>query len=299
MNRLLTALLAMIFIFGGSGYFCLTLLIMILTGILPFDSTTLLLKNIVLTYHLYGLVGMCYIMLCFLSLVACFLTYWFDMSFKDLKVKLQELNDSTKDETTNTEKGPTEIEKKINKFLELKHNIITTVYDKVKFAEKYLIKLKSVCEYLSRIFDKICYMIYSLTCKVRMMTNNVVVFREIYYVYDQMCKFKKNIEMIKSMYCASQDALDDELVISDKDTNSKSKLDMKDSLGLFGDMGMDLDELKKEMNEMSSQYKSMTPEQKKEEANKAFDAIKNMFNNVNFDAMMNLDMSKFNKSDED
>jgi len=239
MNRLLTALLAMIFIFGGSSYACLSLLMMLLTGIIPFDSTALLLKNVILTYHFYGLVGIFYVMMCFISLVACFVTYWFDMPFKELKVKLQELNDSTKDEKNNTEKVQTELEKKINKFLELKDSITATFYDKILFYEKYLVKLKSCCEYLSQVFDKICDMIYSVMCKVRVMTENVIVFREIYYVYDQMCKFKKNIEMIKSMYCNTQDTLDDELVISDK--KSKSKLDMKDSLGLFGDMGMGMD----------------------------------------------------------
>jgi len=274
MDRLLGALLTLLFVFYGTGSTCLGLMTTCITGMTTMNYRILFLITQLLTYYFYGFIGMFYVMMCSLSMIGCCAMYWFDMSPEDMKQKINELKDGSP--LTDSTSQRYLFDDKVKRLIEYKNNGVELFYKKTGLTADHVTKMRSSYIYVSQLFDKLCDMIYSCMCYVRKVTNDLVGFKTIYYSYDRMCTFMENVENVRAMHMDSY-AMQNTLTDTESQTNDKGKL------GLFGAMSPNDME---EMELMQKQYQNMTPLQKKEEADKAMDMLKNMFSGFNLDTMM-------------
>jgi hypothetical protein len=303
MDKLTTTSLILLFLSKGTGFTCLGLLLMMLLGIAETNHKTLFCISVLVTNYFYGIIGVFYATLYSLMIFSCSVMYLFNVSVSDMKGKMLEFRNSTLKDEGNEPGLMTSFEINVTKIPEYKRHYSNIFFEKTNLTEERLNYLKSYYTYISYIFDKLCDVVYFLICKIRSNTENVVILKNIYYIYDQMYHCSNKMDVFRAV-CTdmrnSNNTKNTELInysnnntkVFDKgDKNRNSENNNKSTAGAFS--GFNENDMQVMQEEIQKQYNNMTPQQRKEEADKAMIMFKKLCDSTNFDAMMNSMINDF------
>ena len=205
MDKLLVALLGFSFIFGNSGLTSAGLLALLFSGAVPLNHITLVSLTYLITYYFYGLYGLFYFMTASLSMITCGAMYWFELSVADIKqnannLKFQANENSSEFTDSSKSTNLTEFDKKLAVLTDLKTHGINSFCQKSGLTPEHIVSLKGYYNVASTQFNMVCDVIYGYMCQFRETTKNIAVLTTIYYAYDQIWVYKKNIETVRSLH---------------------------------------------------------------------------------------------------
>lgn len=223
MDKLSISLLALSFIFGGSGITSAFLVTMLCSGSATFNYATLFGLTTFLTHYFYGFFTTIYIMLSSLALIGSGTMYWLDLSVDDVKHKVsvfdQQLIDETQPDPEGSEnskdtKGSENSEnlnplnQKIKKIFDVSNSYknisIDVLQKRLKVTPEKIIIAKRRYAYVSLKFDTVCRVLYKYLCRFQEATKNVPGLKLLYGIYQQIYSFIKNIETIRNLHKISR-----------------------------------------------------------------------------------------------
>lgn len=198
MDKLLIAILGFSFI-SGAGLTSAILLTLLFTGCVKIDCQTLFGISSLLTYYFYGILGLIYITLFSMAMIASGIMYWYEMSIDDMKKNALILN-----EQIDKEHNLDGFDKKLLYLNNCKKESIETFYKKTGLTEQHLTTIKSGYSDLSRRFNKLCDITYNYMYMFRNSTNDIAGLKILYSIYDLICEYKENIETVRSLHNLSR-----------------------------------------------------------------------------------------------
>jgi hypothetical protein len=259
MNKLLIVVLSMLFIFSGAGLASAGFLTMVLSGIIPIDHVSLFCLCCLLTYNFYGLVGLLYIILNCIALIACSIMWWYDLSFNDLNKMYIDCQSSESESVS-------EFNKKIDMFNQYKSNGSKKFYEKLGLTEKKIAQYTAYCSNISNKFDVFCCIVCKYLGMFCEMTRDVPGLRTVYYLVDQVIVWKENVDAYRTIHKAHNPFSDMHETVAEKSENADplSLNALIESLGNLNAMDRshpDNDELspeqKKQLDDMMSNMTNM------------------------------------------
>ena len=210
MNKLLSSLLFFSFIYLGTAPTCFIYFALILSKIIMLDFITLSVYTILLTYYVYGLFGVFYLLVSTSILVLCGIMYWYELSVNDIKHHMIKYAE--------TDSESIELNKQITEYHEFINNHVSFLLQKINITESKLNILNNyynhMCSYLPTInkyytlsssyYDKIFSATYGYMKQLRGITSDVPLIKYIYYVYDKIVNNIMNIESLRFFHKISR-----------------------------------------------------------------------------------------------
>jgi hypothetical protein len=312
MNRLSIASLLSLFIFCGSWTFSTILLFLLYNGVISFSYLAIICLNFLLTYYTYGLTGVLYMAVSLVTMMGCGFMYWSNISSDSVKIAINNsvsnlnnisfINTSTK---TLCESG---IYKRLINGLEVMSNyrkeFTRKIYNNYLTQNRIDVVKNSLIK-ASDLFDCFCAYMYVYLCMMRTYTQNLPVFKNIYFVFDQIVESKTNFDSFKDFHNLSIRPINiPEVSLTLGVKNSTSSSGSRGSSGSSGGgiknivNGPDINsDIFGEINDMSKQFKTMSPEQLKQMDEMAKQIFQGMGSNngMNFMGMFD-DMQKMDQS---
>lgn len=317
MDRLIIALLIVLFFCGGSGLTSAGLLALIFGGVIDVTYATLSTVSVLLTYYICGLTGLFVVMFSSIALISSGCMYWYEMSFGDVKKMLQDMNkkgqasgekesrdkdsdkkkkESETDENESDDSKTQSFEKRLTEFSEYKTKSVQAFYDKTGLTDQRLEKYKGYYLFVSTKFDSFCDASHYYLCQFRAATEEIAGLRELYSGYDKCLELKTNLEGLRSLHKLSRTMQMPSAQSTASGSNSKSRessgsQQKADPLAaLFGGMGgsggmpgmggMDFGELMKMNQQMESQLSSLPADQRQQLDKMAMEMMGGMFGNM-------------------
>lgn len=220
MNNLSITALLLSFIFNGVGFTALSLFISLFTGIFTLTHANLFGLLTLVTYYLYGLFGMCYVLMSSFTLILCGYMYWYEVNFDDVKKMANQLKEQTIKEQMTTEDDQILKDKQtVNNYssqLESQLQFLKTTFNrytettKVFFEKKLGLtsertqKLFDIFSKISLWYDGVTLLLYQYLVKIREFTKNTPALKHVYYFYDRLFKYKKGLETLRLMHKLSR-----------------------------------------------------------------------------------------------
>lgn len=205
--------------------------------ILP-DFITLSVYTILVTYYFYGLFGLIYLLGSTSVLILCGIMYWYELSPDDIKQHMIKYVESDPESV--------EVNKQITQYNQFVNKQISFVFQKIYLTESNLNTINRyynhICSYFPMInkyytltssyYDNICSATYGYMKQLRIITSDIPIIKNIYFVYDKLIVNIMNIETLRLFHKLSrnmQNAMNS-LEASDKKT-SKDNNNVSDSFG--------------------------------------------------------------------
>ena len=192
MDKLSTSIILLLVLFYGSDTAFLCLAICIMFGFAPIDHITMLSLCGLFTCAFYGALGLVYIAFSLLVIIGCAFMYWYDFSLDTVLQKLAEMQ--TPANTSDTLVTQSNDKCTLSRY----------IYTKLGVSDARIEKNNAIYNGISHRFDAIlCYM-WQYCVKFRQITEHLIMFNKIYYIYDLIISAKNSIETIKALHKASR-----------------------------------------------------------------------------------------------
>ena len=288
MDRLSVAILVSLFLFSGSGLASATFLAYIFFGVASIDHVTLFSLCSLLTYNFYGLLGMFYVLMCSLTLIACGLMYWYEMSVDDLKKKASEMQTQVGDKNSDGSQTGA-IDERLKVANDYKNNLLGTFWLKTGLTEERRAKYWEHYLTASNKFDTFYVFATAYASQFRDLTKDIPVLKTLYYAYDQFFVYKQSIESVRALHKLSRNltmppsqpqtrGASSNVSVDSNSESSTSSAPPVDLGAMFGGLNMP------DMEEMQKQMENMSPEEKK----RMDDMTEQMMKNMNLGDMMKM-----------
>lgn len=232
MNRLIFAILTLLYIFSGSGLTAIGLITTMMFNQIELNHISLFALTILLTKCFYGLIGLMYMFVGSMIFLLCGVCYWYEMSLNDIQQQMVQFKEENIVRSTSESKELTSFDKNWESLRQYKTEKINTFCEKIGLTdlltlEERSMKIQTFVILVSDKFDKFCDIVYSYLCKFRTKTSDVKVFKEIYATYGQLLECKAGIESLRSMHKLSRTMLNMNLNMNtntDSTTNSNENV---------------------------------------------------------------------------
>jgi hypothetical protein len=329
MDKLTIFLLFALFVFGGSGWALMAFICMMSFGFVGSNHSTLFSLSVLMTYKFYGILSLLYTFAIALTFLLCGYMYWHDVRPDELveqfTVQSADRNEKKTEPVDGQSDKPNEtpietpietpFERKLKLVVEHKNKLIGVFYNKTGLTDEKIEHYKSVCRKYYHVasdgFNVLCGATHRYLCKFCQMTRNVRGFDYIYTAYDQIVKYKQDIESLKALHKFSNaltvprtqphpnvmkmkntvNAMSNNMSNDDDEMIEMPTLDtdpltaMMRDLGGLGNLGglEDMDNLDN-FGDMDKYFKNMPDQQKKQ----IEDMTKQLFGNMNIGDMMGM-----------
>lgn len=311
MDNLTKSFLLTCFLFSGSSLAALALFTFFMLGVTSVSYLTLFAFVSLLTYSFYGLFGLMYVLLASSGLLCCAFMYWFNLTSNDIYQKLDNFRAMfTKDKSEESN-------------FSLRKKLFTVLSQRTGLNDTHCQKISQYYQLVSHYFDKFVSLLSTYLVKFRNLTQNVSGFNRIYNAYDTLSlvgstlenaknihqvasnlpSFDKNFDISQLLSQFGQESFqsetnsvesldeeinDDDNVVDQLDTDDQPVVSKKkDSVKIpsFGNFNM---------NEMQKQLNNMSPQQK----NQMDKMTKELLGNLNLNDMMGMmnNFQSFNQS---
>jgi len=300
MDKITLTVLCTLFFFNYSSLLILSLFILMLFGVIDITYITLFLTTLLGVYYTYGLSGLFILSLSTLSFITSGYMCIFNVSFNEIIKSISYSNENTTYDYS---------------------ILLANIYDKTGLSEKKIKTIINNYKKISSLYDKFCSNLYILLCTFRVLTEDIIGFRELYNLTDKCIEFKKRINHIQQLFSLSSSvtvpnnisAISNELInqelnslepielnnlstndntiidntqiveehISQEPVRQRNSINNDPFTSLFNGNNLDFNNIMAMNHQMEKQLSSLPPEQKQQLDKMAMDMMGGLFGNLN------------------